>query len=206
MYTNDAAQTSVVLSIQGTIKTDVDLEPRALRFGDVNDFSDAVQEATISTNASSLVKIVSATSRSEYLEINTSRFANKAKKGLRVKVRLKEELPEGGFRSRIVVKTTSATNPTINIPVFAHVVGDMQLNPKVVSYGLLDAPLSEAIERSVHLSYRGEGQLSILSASSPHPGISVKVEPIEDGRKFAVVVTLQSSVSGILRTEAFGYH
>ncbi|MCB0360995.1 MAG: hypothetical protein KDD44_15205, partial [Bdellovibrionales bacterium] len=112
---------------------------------------------------------------------------------------LSPKLPVGVFRSRIVVKTTSESNPVVTIPVFARVEGDLSLIPSDVSFGLLEAPLESPATRTVRLQNRSETPVHVLSLKSNNPALSAGVEKVSSGKVYDIEVRLKNSDVGPFR-------
>ncbi len=196
VYTNDPAQSSTILTIQGTVKRDVDIDPPRLYFGSVNKGREQSRVVTVSLEKGSAIKVGEITSRSEQLDISVVDSGDGLSK--KITAKLKSSVPAGIFRTFVVVKTTSTKNPVINIPVFARVQGDLKLEPADVSFGLLEGPLAEPAVRRVKLINQGSQKINVLSVTSDNPGLKVDFQANPDA-SFDLVVTLSEGVSGTLK-------
>lgn len=194
IFTNDPMRSTVVLSLQGKIERDVEVEPSRLYFGTVRKGSSNVVSAEL--RSSEGVRILDVVSRSKDIELSTKDSATGGKK---ISVSLSKDVPVGIFRNRIVVKTSSQQNPVINVPVFARVEGDLNLSPADVSFGLVEGPLGEAQEKIVKVTNRSEQAIKVLSAQSSSASIKTEVLEIKAGFEYQIKVTIPSSTSGIVR-------
>lgn len=196
IYTNDPAQPSALLTFQGTVDTEISVDPTRLYFGTVRKGANASKEFQIRKNARSTAEVKEVLSRSSHVKI--SQIAEG-----RFQATLSSGVPTGVFRSRIVVRTTSNTNPVVNIPVFARVEGDLKLVPADVSFGLLQGPLQSAVTRKVRLLNSGERDVKVLSVKSSSPAISAVIENSkkDEGREYVLEIGVTRGTSGPFRGE-----
>lgn len=194
LFTNDPQRSTVVLTLQGKIERDVEIEPSRLYFGTIGKGSNKVVSAEL--RSSSGTKILDVISRSKDIEL---KIEDSASGGKTVSVSFSKDAPIGIFRNRIVVKTSSAQNPVINIPVFARIEGDLKLSPADVSFGLLEGPLGEAQEKIVKVENRSAKAINILSAQSGNASVKAEVVEIKAGFEYQIKISIPASSSGVIR-------
>ena len=199
IYSNDPDQTSTVLTLQGTVKPDVEVDPARLHFGNVRRGSTETLSTTILVEKGSPVSIKEVKPRSEDIEVVAEDITAGSQVGKRLTVTLKPDLKVGVFRGRIAVMTTSEKNPVLNIPVFANIEGEVQLDPTTVSFGLLEGPLNEAVEGSAELISPTSDPVKVLSVGSDHPSVSAEFSSLEEPGKYAITVKIKKSSTGVIR-------
>ena len=197
LYTNDPKQPSVVFTLQGDVKPDVELSVPRLHFGDIRHGQSPALQLTVSAPPGSDVRIQDVTTRSQYIDVKTEDLAGAS--GKKISVKLKNTLPVGVFRDRIVVKTTSGNNPVVNIPVVARVQGDLRLAPSSLSFGLLDGPLKQTVSQTVQIENSSRTPVKVTSVESDNPAISAELIPLKDGKSVGIKVTLREDLLGAFR-------
>ena len=199
VYTNDPRQASFLLSLQGTVRSEFDLDPARLHFGDVAKGKEKTLGVDVLLSGQSSAQIQEVLSRSPYLDIESSEVAKRGKQGKRLTVTIKGSLPVGVFRDRIVVKTSSDKTPIINIPVFARVHGDITIVPSSVSFGLIEGPIVKPVSEVVKLVNTAKKPLTIASVESDNPLVTAELVPLKDARASNLRVTLKEGLSGTFR-------
>ena len=191
VYTNDAKNSPVSLSLKGNIQRDVDVEPARLYFGNVlKGGGDLVKSVKFQRFSSEDISITEVVSRSEYVtvKLNESGFD----------VKLSKEIPFGVFRDKILVKTNSPETPIIHLPIFARISGDLTAKPADISFGLLRAPLVEDEAREIILKNASGKELKLLSLKSDTKGIEVESKADKISDSVALLVKLKPGVEGVL--------
>jgi hypothetical protein len=200
VYTDDPTNISSVLTLQGTIKADVDINPSRLFFGRINKGDTKSVSTKLLLAEDSKTKILDVSSKSDDIELLVEDVTHEGRQGKKITATLKDSIPVGVFRSRIVIKTTSQSRPVLNLPVFARIEGDLKLAPTDVSFGLLEGPLVAPESQVVELMNDGSNKVNIISATSSSPDVEAKVETVKEGRKYNITVTIAEGTIGTLRT------
>ncbi len=191
IYTNDPQDNALVFSLKGNIQRDVELDPARVYFGTIRRGQPETIEVKFNKYSTEETKITDILGRSESIEIE------RTDTGFLVK--LKDTVPLGIFRDRIVVKTTSKETPIIHLPVFARVNGDIVAQPSDVSFGLIEGPLVKEVSRDVSLSYSGPSDLKIVDLESDTQGLVAEVVEGEEGSK--IRVKLKPGVRGVFHSK-----
>ncbi len=197
LYTNDPKQASFTLTLQGSVQPDVQVSAMRIRFGDVIRGQTPQQAITATVDPASPVKIVDVVSRSPFLAIKASDVTLNGRLGKQVLVSLRPDAPVGVFRERISLKTSSAENPVINVPVLANVQGDLQLEPSILSFGVLAGPLRNPLYRDVQIRSRTGKAVRLAEVQSDNS--SVKAHVLQDGGKTVIRVTVGADLQGAFR-------
>ncbi|MCB0345441.1 MAG: DUF1573 domain-containing protein [Bdellovibrionales bacterium] len=193
IYTNDPEQPTALLTFQGTVDAEVSIDPPRLYFGTVHKGGSASKEFVINLNQRANVKIKDVLSRSESVKLEKIDESH-------MRASLKTDIAPGVFRSRIVVRTSSAANPIVNIPVFARIEGDLKLVPADVSFGLLKGPLQSAVTRKVRLVSSAEKPVKVLSVKSSSNAVSAVIDKAE-GNEYQIEIGVRRGTSGPFRGE-----
>lgn len=196
VYTNDPKNSSIVLTLKGTVNPPIVVTPPQVNFGTIRKGTAQTKEVTVESSKSG-VSIIAIRPRSEFIKVEKVELQGKT----RLRVSLDESTPVGIFRSRVALRTNSKYAPLINLPVFAKIRGDLILSSAAVSFGLIEGPITEKVSQSVELVNQSEKPVLLLSATSDHPNVSVEVSPIEQGKKYKLNVSLSGSIVGALRAK-----
>lgn len=188
LYTNDPQLPTALLTLRGEIEPEVLVEPYRVDFGTVihsNDPEDgAEQGVTIRIRDGLRARIGELSTRSKWLEITeVSRVKNRV---VEASVRLKSEVPIGEFRDRVVIRVTGAQQRTVNLPIYASIKKQIEVEPPVLAFGVL--PTTGSMQREVKIFNRGKKPLKILSITSNHPDLSAFSEVVKAGREFRGIV------------------
>ena len=204
LFTNDTENTTVLLSLKGFIKREAVANPPSVFFGNVKVGTKVSQ--IVSVNLKSGVTISDVYSHSQFLLIEKSKdYASGVAKTPEVSITLSENASLGVFRDNVFVRTSSAKQPVVTIPVFARVVGSVQFNPPDVSFGLVEKPISLNLSKIVKLvdeSSDGNGaRASIVSAESEDSQVVARVLKGKGDQSDSISVLLDQNANGTIRTE-----
>src|SRR5262249_11583425 len=119
--------------------------------------------------------------------------------GKKITVKLSGDLPVGTVRSRIAIKTSSEKNPVVHIPVFAKIVGEVELAPSDVSFGLIEGPLAQDAVQRVSLQSTAAQPVKILTVASENPAVAAEVGAGDGSSKNELLVRLKQGTSGMIR-------
>lgn len=197
VYSNDPENVSVTLFIKGKITSDVIISPTRVFLGDVAKGSIATAEVRLSAEEGKKIKFGEVKSRSELLSVNSSSLPGGGKL---LKISLSKEAPLGDFQGRVSVSTTSKFNPVINIPVIAHIHGDLLFTPKSLSLGVFEGPLEEAVTGSVLVNNTAEKPINIKAVNSSSSAVSVDFSVIKAGAKYSINVELPRGSIGVIQS------
>lgn len=198
LITNEPEQTRSVVTLKGTVKPDVTVDPVRVFFGDVIRGAAPSREVQIAFDPRENAAITSVSSRSEKITVESSPLAD-GRSGQRLTVTLSPDVPTGVFRGRVLVRTTSKQTPVVNINVLANILGPIQASPREVSFGLLEAPLAKPITEQVQLRTTGSESVLVTGVESDNDFVHAVLKPVEVGKSYDLSVTLAEGASGIVR-------
>ncbi|HEY6417437.1 MAG TPA: DUF1573 domain-containing protein [Candidatus Binataceae bacterium] len=184
--TNDPDNPQAVMTMQGVVKQQVSATPDQLAFGDVRKGSEVTKQVVISdlvgtgnfssgaiTNSNSAIKVEQA-KRTD------------GKPGLVLKVTVLKTMPVGTFDDNIKVLTNRVP---ANISVFGAVVGDLNVDPAQVSFGIV--PRGQDVVRILKLSNQGTHEIKVLGISSTNVAVTASAEPVTPGKEYKITVMLR---------------
>lgn len=201
IYTNSTERPNTTVSLQGKVKLDVEIDPPRVYFGRVVRGSSKEKKVTLLSEKDSAIKILDISPRSDQIQLDIEDVTIGERTGKKIVVHLRDSIPVGIFRNRIIVKTSSPANPVRNIPVFARVEGDLILVPSEISLGLREGPLTKSITETVKLVNTAGTPVRVLSIQSDHPNIQAAFRPLHDKKTYEVQITVKEKASGMLRAQ-----
>ena len=108
----------------------------------------------------------------------------------RVEPTLDSEAPVGPIVGFLTVHTTHPDQKVMQIPVSGFVRPALFVEPQRGDFGALDA---DGTKRGVfHVRNFATDPIALTGAETDVPGVSARIEPIEEGRKYDVVVELDT--------------
>lgn len=188
VFTSDKDLSDIVFTLRGTILSEVRVEPATLDFGDVSRTSSQGsrrQQFAVSVEKDAGLRISGASSSSKWVHVTEiARRQGSTVFG----VELLPTVRRGALRERVVVRFVDDKKPAINVPVVANVLGDVQLSPAVLSFGVVSG--SEAIERRVQWRSTSPSPVRIKKVRSSEPAVSAELVDIQPGKQGVLVVRL----------------
>ena len=192
VYSNDFENPELSLTINGTVQSDVELNPSTILFGEMVHGAPAVaQEFAVNLRKDSGFKIASVVSYSKFLKIEPVSAASSVAgfSSNKYKVSVDSGIPVGELRDRILINLVKGSNnSTVTLPVLGRVTGTIALEPPQISYGIVEG--TQVIERSVKLINKGSAPVEITSISSDTASIVPSFEIIEHGKNYIIHVKL----------------
>ncbi|MGI6680578.1 MAG: DUF1573 domain-containing protein [Bdellovibrionota bacterium] len=189
LYTNALGAPEKLFILKGNVITDVLVMPTRLSFGvkwykNIRD-REAYSDVVIDTAKD--VKILDSYRMSKYLDVDV---LEKTDNHLKLRVFLKDTIPVGEFRDRIVVDLKGSNKKSIDIPVFARVQSDVYLTPIAVSFGVLDGGVKERVVKINNLTNK---YLKIEKLKTSNKKIKLRVNETEAGKSYDLVLSVDSA-------------
>jgi hypothetical protein len=186
--TSDRDETDFVLTLRGTIFTDVKVEPAKVDFGEVaksSSIASRQRDFTFTLAADSDRKIQSVTSSSKSVRVfQVSRGA----KSSTYRVELLSSAALGDLRERIAIAFSGDGVPALNVPVVGRIVGDVRVVPATISFGVVGG--SQPIERRVQWQNLASKPVRILDISSSDSALQADLIDIQPGKQGVVALKL----------------
>jgi len=202
VYTNDPAAKSIVLTIKGDVKVQVEAAPAQVAFGDVKHGTDQTRQVLLNdlvagtdpAKAPQEFKVQSITNASRNIKVAEAPRSD-GKAGGVLTVTLLPTMPIGAFDDTIKVTTSRAP---VDITVFGNVQGDITVKPVQVSFGVV--PHRQGTLRYVRLVNAGARPVKITGITSSNASVSATAEPVEAGKEYKITLELRPNTpDGALR-------
>jgi hypothetical protein len=200
--TNDPAAKSIVLTIKGDVKVQVDATPAQVAFGDVKHGTDQTRQVLLNdlvagtdpTKPPQEFKVQSMTNASPNIKVAVAPRTD-GKAGAALTVTLLPTMPIGAFDDTIKVATSRAP---VDITVFGNVQGDITVKPAQVSFGVV--PHRQGTLRFVRLVNAGTRPMKVTGVTSSNVSVSATAEPVEAGKEYKITLELRPNTpDGALR-------
>ena len=193
LYTNDPERPAALLTLKGEIEPEVLVEPYRIDFGKVTHSPDTtagvVRRVNIQIRDGLRARIGELSTRSKWIEIKE--IERVKHKRVIAEIRLKAGAPIGEFRDRVVIRVSGAQQRTVNLPIYASVRKQIELEPPVVALGMLTP--GSMVEREVRIFNNGQVPLQILSLTSKNSDINTTSEEVKLGKEFRLTVRYSST-------------
>jgi hypothetical protein len=193
LYSNDPENPMVPLYLQGIIQPEIVVEPRRVAFKGVSkDQLDGVSAKVVirvAPQADSAVQIEQVRALSKRVKVVDLGGDTKSRQ---IEVRLSSDLTIGEFRDRVLVELSGGQSQIVNVPVSVEIVGDVRLNPSVVSFGLLqgEAPVVRTVVAE-NLSGR---PLTLASVEANSEAISVNHKQVANSQNYEIFIKLNPAL------------
>jgi Protein of unknown function (DUF1573) len=177
----------VHLLIAGYIHSDVDFQPGAVAFGDVELGAGSAQSVTVTCRGRPNWQISDVRSANSHLEVDLSDPVRQP--GLtsyKMHVRLKPDAPAGVLQDQLTIVTNDQRLPTVSVPIEGRVLPPLTLTPSPLLFGTL-SPGQTATKQLV---ITGKQPFAILNIAADHGSVQFKTAPDVSKKVHLVPVTL----------------
>lgn len=199
LYCNDPDQSSIDLSLVGTVEAIAQFSPQRITFNNLGINEKATAGLKISPQKGYSI--------SEVKTYSSKVSVEKTNEGTYLVSLAPTTVGEVRDRVVIYLRNESGDEVTAQVPVYARVVSGVTFKPSVVSFGVIDGNLP--LTKTVRIENKEKGKkLSIISLTSTASFINVSSEEKKSGTVFEIVVTvdpkgkfneeLKASVTAIL--------
>ncbi len=195
VLSNDPVHQEFQLTMRGDVKLQVKATPSLVIFNRVKRGTQQSQQIALSDEmADRTFEIGRITNANPYLKV-ASQPAPGAKPGALLTITLLKTAPAGPITDVVKVNTSRAP---VEIPVSGTVLGDINVNPPQVSFGIV--PHHASALRFVRLTNSGNHPVKVTGISSNNTSIIAAVEPVTAGKEYKISVQLvPNSPDGVLR-------
>ncbi|NLF25475.1 MAG: DUF1573 domain-containing protein [Deltaproteobacteria bacterium] len=189
VFSNDATQPHLDLVLEGEVLAGVLVSPPWIRFNEVvrGQSAGRLQDVRLEVPPGSPISLGRAKVFSPHLSVVEVSGSDKVK---HLQVKLGAEVPLGELRDRITVQLIGAetSRTALNVPVFVSVVDSLILEPRVVSFGVVQG--EALLVRVAKLRSLTSESVKIEKFRIDRPGIEVKIKPEDEGRSHLIQLTL----------------
>ena len=188
VYTNDIDNPILMLSLKGAIEPDVIVEPKRVFFGEVVkglNPGGIQREVSIRVKEGSDVNLGDIKVYSKNVKIKELSSSKREKKLL---VTLLPDAPVGELRERVIVALSGARRKAVNVPIFASVKGNLRVEPRTLSFGILEG--DKPMERSVRLENLGPEKINVTGIKSSDKNVDVEYTELKAGKLYQIKVSV----------------
>lgn len=189
LFTNDIDAQMSSLTIKGIVEPNLLVEPARVFMGDLVRLGPVLgqaKEVSAKVRPGSSVKILGVSSLSSNLIL---KVLEQSSTSLKFSVAIAGQAQLGELRERLVVDLEDSKGKySVNVPVFAIIVGQVKLNPATISMGLIEG--TKAYEKFVKLENLGSQPINITKLESADPAITASFKVIEAGKRFVIHVVV----------------
>ena len=200
VHSNDPLQPVTTLTLQGAITVEVAVEPAQLYLGRVRRGTNATHTIELLHDANKPITITEATVASSLVSLRSEDLEKDGKKGKKLFVTLHKDAPLGRVSTDITVMTTSQRHPSLSIPVFGQIEGDMLIQPPQVSFGVVRK--GDTKQHDISIKSRASSPVHMLRTQSSTPTVIAAIETVKDGEEYQLTLKVNpESVPGQIRGE-----
>jgi Protein of unknown function (DUF1573) len=186
VHSNDPMQPVVTLTLQGEIAVEVEVNPAQLYLGKIRRGASATHTIELLHDASKPISITNVVSDSPLISVQTEELEKEGKKGKKLLVTLKKDAPLGRVSTEINVTTTSQKRPSLSIPVFGQIEGDLVVTPSQVSFGVVRKGDSKTNDLSI--KSRAKNPVRLVRTQSSTPNVIAEVATVKDGEEYRLTL------------------
>jgi hypothetical protein len=195
VFTNDPKHEQLQLTMKGDVKVQVDASPSPVAFDKVKHGTEESRQVLITDAMNDRnFKLGPITNSNPNIKVAQRPRAD-GKSGAALTVTLLKTMPAGPFSDTVKVPTSRVP---VEIVVFGTVLGDLNVTPPQVSFGIV--PHRGGAERMVRLTNSGARAVKITGLSSTNLAVTAAAEPITPGKDYKITLQLQPDTpDGALR-------
>lgn len=186
VHTNDPAQPVTTLTMQGEILVEVAVDPAQIYLSKVRRGAGATQVVELLYDANKDIAITDVTSESPLVSVHTEELTKNGKKGKKLLVTLRKDAPLGRVSTEITVKTTSPKRPSLSIPVFGQIEGDLVIIPSQVSFGVVRKGDKKEVDLSI--KSRSQNPVHLVRTQSSVASVNAEVAAVKDGEEYKLTL------------------
>jgi Protein of unknown function (DUF1573) len=195
VISNDPAHQQLDLTMRGDVKVQVEASPSLVMFERVSRGVEQSEKVRLTDEMPDRTfRVGTITNSSPYITVAAQAIPG-AKPGAELKITLLKTAPAGPIADLIKVNTNRVP---VEIPVSGTVLGDINVNPPQVSFGIV--PHHASALRFVRLTNSGNHPVKVTGISSNNSSVVAAVEPVKTGREYKIEVHLvPNTPDGVLR-------
>lgn len=186
VYSNDPLQPVTTLTLQGEITVEVAADPPQVYFGRLRRGEEVTRTVDILYDAQKPITITKIEHTHPAVRVRAEELEKEGKKGKRLFVTLTKTVGLGRFNDQITVTTTSQKRPSVTIPIFGSIEGDVVVQPPQVSFGIVRSGESKTQEVSV--KSRAVNPVRVLRVESAVAGVGAELTPIKEGEEYLITL------------------
>jgi len=195
VLTNDPDHQQLQLTMRGDVKVQVEASPSLVIFDRIRRGTQQSHQVTLTDEMPDRTfKVDSITNANPNIKV-ASQPIRSGKPGALLTITLVNTTPAGPIADLVRVNTSRAP---VEIPVSGAVLGDINVNPPQVSFGIV--PHHASALRIVRLTNSGDHPVKVTGISSNNSSVVAAVEPVKTGKEYKIAVQLMPNTpDGVLR-------
>jgi hypothetical protein len=200
VHSNDPVTPVLTLTLQGEIAVEVEVNPAQLYLGKIRRGASTTHAIELLHDASKPIAITNVATDSPLVAVQTEDLEKQGKKGKKLLVTLKKDAPLGRVSTEINVTTTSQKRPSLSIPVFGQIEGDLVVTPSQVSFGVVRK--GDNKEHSLSIKSRATKPIRLVKTQSSTPTVIAELATVKDGEEYNLTLKVNSeSTPGQIKGE-----
>jgi hypothetical protein len=199
VYTNDAANPQIELTVQAKIEPYIAIKPGYARYMVVRgEAKEGTIVQTLWTPDGSPMDVVKVESPFPFLTASFrqaqegERVPEATGKQWRVEMLLSNDAPVGPLAGYVTVHTSHAKQKMLQIPVSGFVRPVVAVTPPIGDFGNVE--LKEPLTKVLNVKSFATEPIKVTSIDQEGKGIQAKLQPLQDGREYQVQVTLSPTM------------
>jgi hypothetical protein len=200
VFTNDPANPQIELTVRAKVEPYIAVKPGFARYSIVRgEAKEGTIVQTLFTPDGSAMDVVKVESPFPYLEVSFreaqegERLPDVKVKQWRVETKLSSDAPVGPLAGYVTVHTNHAKQKVVEIPVSGFVRPVMAVTPPKADFGKIDV-VKEPLRRILDVKNFATEPIKVIGVETSGQGIEAKVEPLEEGREYAVKLIVSSGM------------
>ena len=183
--TNDPRHQQLQLTMRGDVKVQVETNPSLVIFERIRRGTQQSRQVTLTDEMpDATFKIGAITNANPNIKV-ASQPIRSAKPAALLTITLLKTSPAGPISDLLKVNTSRVP---VEIPVSGTVLGDINVNPPQVSFGIV--PRHASALRFVRLTNSGDHPVKVTAISSNNISVVAAVEPVKTGKEYKIAVRL----------------
>jgi Protein of unknown function (DUF1573) len=196
-FTNDPANPQIELTVRAKVEPYIGVKPGYARYVIVRGESkEGTIPQTLWAPDGSPMEIVKVDSPWPYLAVSYRQAQEGERlpdvdpkiKQWRVDMKLSSEAPVGALAGYVTVHTTHAKQKLVEIPVSGFVRPVIAVTPPKANFGQVE--IKEPLRKALEIQTFATEPIKVIGIDPVGEGIEAKLEPLEEGHKYAVRLTL----------------
>jgi len=199
VFTNDPANPQIDLVIKANVRSQIEVDPGYARFIAVYGEPQKTSVQSVWSGDRRELQILEAVSPYPFVKVSyqeakeDERHKGVAGRQWQVEVKLDEDAPVGPMADFIVLTTNHPKLKTLRIPISGFVRPVMSVTPRIADFGRRE--LSEPQTASLEIRNLSSAAVDLGQITTDIAGLDAEIEPLEEGRLFKVLLTLQPGMA-----------
>lgn len=199
VYTDDPTNPRIELTVRAKVDPYIEVKPGYARYVTVRgEPKEGTIVQTLYATDGAPMDIVKVDSPFPYLTVSFreaqegERLPDVKAKQWRVETLLSNDAPIGPIAGYVTVHTTHAKQKLVEIPVSGFVRPVMAITPPKGDFGKI--VVKEPIHQAFDVRNFATEPIKVLSIDPLGPGMEAKLQPLQDGREYAVRLTISPTI------------